>query len=480
MDIRDEDDAVEAAGWGALLRGRSPAALFAVCLGVWLHAADGLMVSTLVPDIVAHIGGARYIAWNLALYEIGSICAGAMSAILALRYGLRIAMSGAALLYLAGCALSALAPDMGVFLAGRLAQGFGGGGLVALSFVAISLLFDRALMPRVVAAVSALWGLSSFVGPLVGGLFAEWEMWRGAFWFFAAQAAALAAWIGLGPAFADAPAPEDRGGRAPLRRLGALALGVVAIAAAGIDASALWTPILLLAGFGLLGLFFRLDARAGEDRLLPREAMRWRTPAGAAFVMLFAVSAGTVAIGVYGPLVMIALHGVSALVAGYIVAVASIGWSATAILVAGSPERRDPMMILIGVAIVTLGVAGYAVAIPHGPLWLIALSALCEGGGFGIAWTFILRRLTTLSAADEKERVASAMPTIQRLGYAVGAALTGLAANAAGVSAHMDAARAFTAGQWIFASAIPLSLIGLAAAIVFTRASGGVQSAASR
>lgn len=471
-------------GWSALLQGGALAPLLAVCLGVWLHAADGLMVSTLIPDLVADIGGARYVAWNLALYEIGSIAAGAASAVLALRHGLRLAMSGAALLYLAGCIASALAPDIAIFLAGRLAQGFGGGGLVALSFVAISMLFDRALMPRVVAAVSALWGVSSFVGPLVGGLFAEWGFWRGGFWFFAAQAALLAAWIGFGPAFRNAAPPQPEAGRIPVGRLAVIALGVVGIAAAGIAISPVWTPLLLVAGALLLALFFSLDARAAASRLLPRGVLDLRTPTGAAFVAVTAVSAGTVAIGIYGPLMMVTIHGISPLFAGYVVAVSSIGWSATAIIVAGSPERRDPVVIFAGMTLVAVGVVLYAIAVPDGPVWFIAVAALFEGGGFGIAWTFILRRLTALTPAEDSERVSSALPTLQRLGYAVGAALTGLVANAAGMHEGLSPDEAHRVAVWVFGGSIPLVLIGLAACTLFVRGAGSalrpVQPAASR
>ncbi len=183
-------------GWAALLSGASLARLVIVCFGVWLHAADSLLVATMMPKIVADIGGARFVAWTVALYEIGSVASGASAAVLAMRYGLRPAMTAAALVYLAGCAVSALAPTMGVMLAGRLAQGLGGGGLAALSFIAVSLLFQQKLMPRVIAAVSALWGIAAFVGPLVGGVFADLDLWRGGFWFFAAQALVLAVWIG--------------------------------------------------------------------------------------------------------------------------------------------------------------------------------------------------------------------------------------------------------------------------------------------
>src|SRR5262245_60524894 len=187
-------------GWKELRDRKNLARLLFVCLGVWLHAADGLLVTTMMPRIVAALGGERLVSWTISLYEIGSIVAGASGAFVCMRYGLRAAMIGAAAAYIAGCTISALAPAMWIMLVGRLAQGMGGGGLVALSFIGVSLLFSRAAMPRVMAALSALWGVSAFIGPLVGGIFADAHVWRGGFWFFTAQAAALAACIAFSSA----------------------------------------------------------------------------------------------------------------------------------------------------------------------------------------------------------------------------------------------------------------------------------------
>src|SRR5262245_26893642 len=457
-------------GWRELRSEKNLARLILVCFGVWLHAADGLLVATMMPRIVADIGGARFVSWTILLYEIGSIVAGASAAFLCLRYGLRAAMTASALVYLIGCGLSAVAPDMGIMLVGRLTQGLGGGGLVALSFVAVSVLFSPALMPRVLAAVSALWGVSAFIGPLVGGVFADAEFWRGGFLFFALQAAVLAAVIGLGSALRS-PAPTL--GRAPRRlplwRLAVLSVGALAIASSGIAVALPQTPILLTLGILCLGLFLRLDGRRGDARLLPPRPLDARTGVGAALLMVLCFSAATIAISVYGPLLMTRLHGISALAAGYIVALSSIGWSVMAMVVSGAQEKHDGGLILGGMAVLTLSILGFMLTVPSGPLWLVAVFAACEGIGFGMSWTFILRRLTILVPRSETERVAAALPTLQRIGYALGAASIGIVANAVGMADSMDRPTAEAVAFWIFAACLPLAAIGLLAAWRFVR-----------
>lgn len=455
-------------GWGDLVRSGYFARLALICTGVWLHAADALMVATLIPSIIADIGGAELVAWTIALYEIGSIAAGAASALLSLRYGLQRVMTLAALLYAAGCIVSALAPDMPVMLAGRLFQGVGGGGLMALAFVAINRLFPREHMPRVMAVLSILWGASAFSGPLVGGIFAELQIWRGGFWFFAAQALGLSLWIFLG--LRDQSAEETHTeGRIPVWRLSVLSLGVLAIAAAGIDVSPVRSPLLVLLGLAILALFLRMDSRREGNRLLPLRPLDPRHAVGAALLMIFCFAASTIAISAYGPVLMTILFGTSALLAGYILALSAISWTVAAVVTSGAPERRDRTLILAGMIALTVSIVGFMYAFPNGPLLLIAFFAIIEGAGFGMAWTFVLRRATALASGKDKDRIASAMPTVQRLGYAVGAAYVGIVANAAGFADDTTPEVARAVGYWIFAGTLPLAALGLVAAWVFTR-----------
>ncbi|MEZ5865549.1 MAG: MFS transporter [Geminicoccaceae bacterium] len=460
------------AGWREILGRQHRASLVIVGLGVWLHAADGLLVATMLPAIVAGIGGVSLMPWTIALYEIGSITAGAASGLMALRLGLRRPMALAALLFAAGCVLSALAPAMWVLLVGRLLQGFGGGGLAALSFVSVTRLFPPRLMGRVMAIISTVWGVSALTGPLIGGLFVELATWRLGFLCFALQAVLLAAWLMTRAEPATGDAGDARGQRFPAIRLLWLALGVVAVAYAGIRIGPLHTPAFVLAGLACLACFLWLDAAAPTGRLLPQHPIGLATPVGAALTMLLAFAAATIAIGVYVPFLLTSLHGVSPLVAGYLIALESIAWSVGATVVSGSPERRDGRMIVTGLGMVTLSILGLAWSVPFGPLWLVGASAILQGLGFGMAWTFILRRAAAVARPGEQALVAAAIPTVQRLGYALGAAYVGIVANAAGL--EDDPTTLARTGLIVFLACLPLAAIGLVAAARFTRAEPGI------
>lgn len=92
-----------------------------------------------------------------------------------------------------------------------------------------------------------------------------------------------------------------------------------------------------------------------------------------------------------------------------------------------------------------------------------------EGGGFGMAWSFILRRTIAATDADEVQRVSGAIPTIQRLGYALGAAYVGIVANASGLLSMETVADAAKVARWVFVSCVPFAAIGLIAMSALVR-----------
>ena len=454
-------------GWKEILQKDYRRSMAFICLSVWLHASMVTAMSTMIPNIVDNIGGISLVPWTFALYELGSILVGAGSGLIVYRYRLRNPMSIAALVFTLGSMICALANIMPVMLVGRLFQGLGGGGLVAMSFVAIGTLFPSHLMPRAMAIISAIWGTSAFLGPLIGALFVEHLSWQSAFWYFTILSVVLATWIRFGFSGLSSGEIGKSEGRFPVRRLLVLCLGVLLIAAAGINVSTIKTPALVLAGVALLWLFLRMDAKAEDNRLLPKRpiGLTKRSSAGLTTILCFAM--GAMAITVYGPLFMVNIHQFSIIAAGYVVALTAVGWSVAAMLVSGVPVSLDTRVIMLGMSILTVGIAGLIYAITEGPLLLLGLLVIMEGFGFGLAWSSILRRMLTLVAADDRERTSAAIPTVHRLGFAIGAAWIGIVANAAGLATDASVETIEFVARSVFVSCLPFALLGMVAAAKF-------------
>lgn len=457
--------------WGTLWRSGTLLTFCVISLGIFLHAGIETMISTIMAAMVREIGGVQLVGWSFAIYEVGAIVAGAAMGRLSLQYTAAIAMTGSAAVYSAGCLVAALAPSMPVLLFGRLIEGLGGGGLVAMAFVATERLFPRGIWPQLFSILSVVWGVAAFAGPLIGSVWVEFASWRWAFAAFAIAGALMA------PVFAfvlreqqsGRTAVRDDAAKFPAVPLLCLAASVMMIAAAGLEMSVVFSAPILLSGLAGLAIFFRLDAFRPASRMFPAHPFRTSTTLGCGMVMVGGLAVSTVSFTVYGPLLLASLHGFSPLLTGYIIASESVSWSILSILVANAPPNREKLIITAGAAMIGTGVAGLAFAIPAGSIPAILACALLQGGGFGIAWPFAIRRIVEAAPAAERTIAASAAPTLQRMGYAVGAALAGIIANTAGFSSGFTRDAAASAAPVLFLAFVPLAGAGVYAAFRLTR-----------
>ncbi len=88
----------------------------------------------------------------------------------------------------------------------------------------------------------------------------------------------------------------------------------------------------------------------------------------------------------------------------------------------------------------------------------------------GLCWPAIVQRIVRFSAPAEHSLASASASTVQRIGYAVGTAAVGIAANLSGLAEGVSIGAAKTAGVWVFAAFIPVLLAGVACAWRFTRA----------
>jgi MFS family permease len=437
-----------------------------LCVGIWLHAADVLVTATIAPAIVDDIGGVAYINWTILLYEVGAIAAGAATPVLSQRLGVKRVLGLAALVYGSGCVIAGFAPVIAVLLAGRLAQGMGGGMLLSLCYLAIQAWFPQSWWTRLFGIVAVIWGAGSLLGPLIGGVFAGLHSWRMTFFVFACQAAAL--WI-MAFVWLPSQTPPKQDSRPwPVLPLVVLSAATLLIAESSvahrIAVSALGTVI----GAALLYLAARLDRRAGS-RLFPARVLDFSHPVGAGLLMVFALSAATTGFWAYGPLILKILFGTPPIISGYILAGEAAAWSIATLAVSKAPVSFDRLLIRTGAGLVAMGAGGFAVAVPSGALAGIVLCALLQGVGFGLCWPSIVHRMARFSEERERPLAVTSPETMARIGYAVGAAAVGVAANLSGLAAGISIAAVKAAAFWVFAAFAPALLLALVCAWNFTR-----------
>ncbi|MDQ0580721.1 MDR family MFS transporter [Streptomyces rishiriensis] len=154
----------------------------ALLLGMLLAALDQTIVSTALPTIVSELGGMEHLSWVVTAYLLASTAATPLWGKLGDQYGRKRLFQIAIVIFLIGSALCGMAQNMPQLIAFRALQGLGGGGLMVLSMAIVGDLVPPRDRGRYQGLFGAVFGATSVLGPLLGGLFTEHLSWRWVFY----------------------------------------------------------------------------------------------------------------------------------------------------------------------------------------------------------------------------------------------------------------------------------------------------------
>ncbi len=450
-------------GWSALLKPQWLPLLVALVGGVLLHSMNVLMLATVLPSIVEDVGGTAMMSWPTTAFLASSIVAATCTGHLTARLGARTAFCAGAVVFGIGALVCAMAPSMGVVVAGRFVQGFGGGVLSAMAYVLVGNAFPEPMWPRVAALLSGAWSMSVLVGPMVGGAFATWGNWRGAFY----AVTVLAALLAVVAARSLPRARAEKGGPVRIVPFGRVALICLAIAVMS-TASVVSLPLaklgLFLAAVVLLIAMILLDRRSTAP-LFPSDAFSPRSVTGVAMTFALLVSIAYSPLSIFVPIFLQGLHGFDPLAAGYAVAGASMGWTVSSILVSGWSPHAAGRMLVIGPLAMAVGLGGVALLMATKPVLVLPVLIALVGLGIGACWGFGVQRLMGGARQGEGALAASAVATVQQTGFALGAAAAGIVATLAGLSRGLSTQGIESAAFWVPVSFVPVALIAAVAGV---------------
>src|SRR4051812_14944442 len=153
----------------------------ALMLGMLLAALDQTIVSTALPTIVGDLGGVAHLSWVVTAYLLASTIVTPLYGKLGDLYGRKRVLQTAIVIFLVGSALCGLSWNMASLIAFRALQGLGGGGLMVTTTAVIGDIVAPRDRGRYQGYFGAVFGVSTVIGPLIGGFFVDNLSWQ---WIF--------------------------------------------------------------------------------------------------------------------------------------------------------------------------------------------------------------------------------------------------------------------------------------------------------
>src|SRR5436190_2560530 len=152
-----------------------------VLLGLFLAALDQTVVGTALPRIVTDLHGNDIYTWAFTSYLLTATISGPIYGKLSDLFGRRPILLFAVAVFLIGSLFAGLSQEMWQLIAFRAVQGLGAGALFPVAIAVIGDLFDASERGKYQGLVGAVFGLSSLIGPAIGGIITDTIGWH---WVF--------------------------------------------------------------------------------------------------------------------------------------------------------------------------------------------------------------------------------------------------------------------------------------------------------
>ena len=403
----------------------------ALMLGMFLAALDTTIVGTALPSIVGKLGGISLYSWVFSAYLLTSTTTVPIYGKLADLYGRKPLFLFGSALFLLGSALSGAAQSMVQLIIFRAIQGLGAGAVLPLVLTIIGDIFSLQERAKVQGLFSGVWGLSSIVGPAVGGIIVDHFSWRWVFYinipFGLVSSILLAIYL--------KESVERK--KHTLDYLGTLTLtgAIVALLFAMLEGGTAWAwnSIQILGLFALsivLTTIFLWQERRAAEPILPLSLFNNR--------IISVSSIGAVVLGVlmfgvssYVPLFVQGVRGGTATSAGLVLGPMLLAWP-IASTVGGKLAIRYGYRFIAsaGMALATAGVIMSMLFRVDTGLPFIIVSMLFIGAGLGFASIAFILAVQNAVPWNLRSVATASNQFFRTMGGTVGVAVMGTILNA--------------------------------------------------
>lgn len=402
--------------------------LAGVLIGLFLAALDQTIVATALPAIIEDLNGLTLLSWVSTSYLLASTAMVPIYGKLSDLYGRKIILLWGITVFLFGSVLCGFATTMIQLIMYRVVQGIGAAALTSTAFAIPADLFVPAERARYQGLFGSVFGLSSVLGPWLGGLLTERYSWH---WVFLVNVP-----IGvIALAFILLKMPKLASGiRAPIDWLGTILLIVAVVPlllGLTLDKTLYpWTSPLILGMFAVAAvatiLFLFVESRFPSP-IISLGLFRIRT---FAVVIASSVLNGAAFFGaiLFLSLFMVNVIGVSATAAGTALIPLTLSLVVGSIISSFVVQRigRYKPIILLGFAVMLVGFWLLSQMNAQTTRWDVIWRMAVLGLGIGPALPLLNLALQNAVPHDKVGSATASRQFFQQLGQALGAAIFGV------------------------------------------------------
>lgn len=399
----------------------------AVLLGMLLAALDQTIVATALPTVVADLGGAGHQSWVVTSYLLASTIATAVVGKLGDLFSRKLVFQAAILFFLAGSVLCGLAGSMSMLVAARALQGIGGGAIMVTATAVIGEVIPLRDRGRYQGALGAVFGVTTVIGPLLGGFFTDHLSWRWAFWINVPVAIVVFTVAAIAiPALARNARPVIDYAGIALVGLGASGL---TLATSWGGAEYPWSSPMIIGLF--VGSVLALAAFVAVERRAPEPILPIRLFADRVFrvccVLAFIVGFAMLGAMTFLPTFMQFVDGVSATVSGLRTLPMVAGMLITSIGSGSIVGRtgRYKVFPVAGTATMFVGFLLLSTLDADTSLWMQSLYLFVLGAGIGLCMQVLVLVVQNTSKFADLGVATSGVTFFRTIGSSFGAAIFG-------------------------------------------------------
>ncbi len=406
---------------------RRPPVLAAVMASMFMIAVEATIVSTAMPQIAGQLGDLHLYAWVFAAFLLTQTATTVVFGKLSDLYGRRPVMLFGIAVFLVGSLLCGFAWSMPSLILFRLLQGVGAGAVQPMSLTVVGDLYSARERGRIQGYLASVWGVSSVVGPLAGGLIVSHLSWPWVFWINL-PVGALAATLFI-VFLHEEVEPRARRIDAPGAALFTAAISALMVAltqAGGAPSAAILPAGVFLAAAAL----FVLQERRAADPMLDIRLWMQRPIATANAATLLS---GMTVIGLTAFLPMY-VQGVlrqTPLVAGFTLTLMILGWPIGATLAARNFVRFGLRpVLLLGAVLLPFGAAAFlALGMATSPV-VAGAGSVVVGLGMGFFSSTAIVIIQDSVAWTQRGAATASNIFSRNLGSTLGATALGAVLNA--------------------------------------------------